>query len=87
MACIPPFVLFPVLFYCPVLYLVIFAEIIIKVIIEIIFKIFQIIRCKETVYCIRDCCYRCNCPDNGQYPDHCIFLFVSLILMKNLTQF
>ena len=70
-----------------ILYLIVLAEIIIKIIIEVIFKIFQIIWCKEAIYSIcdrRNCRY---CPDDSQYPDHCIFLFVILIPVEKLTQF
>ena len=69
------------------LYLIFFAEVIIEIIIKIIFKIFQIIRCEETVYCVCDSCNCCYRADNSQYPDHCIFLFLIFVFFQQITYF
>ena len=67
------------------LYLVILIEIVIEVIVKIIFEVFQIVRCEETVYRIRDRCDCCNCSDDRQHPDHCVFLFLCIISVQQLS--
>ena len=56
-------------------------EIIIKVVVEIFFKILQIIWCEETVNCKCDTCYCCNCTDDCQHPENCVFLFFFFFLV------
>ena len=56
-------------------------------IVKIIFKLFQIIRCKETIHCVSDSCNCCHCSNNCQYPDHFIFLTFRLFFVQQIIQF
>ena len=62
-----------VLFF--VVFCIILEEVVIEVIFKIVFEIFQIIRCEESVYTIRN---RCDCrynTDNSENPKNtCFFL-------------
>ena len=73
----PLFFLFAFLLFC----LFILEEVIVEVIIEIVFKIFQIIRGKETVNCVCNTCYCCYCTDNSQYPENTVLFLSSSSLL------
>ena len=56
-------------------------EIIIKVIIEIIFEVFQIIRCEIQIYCICDACYCRNSSNDRKSPENCSWKFLFLFFL------
>lgn len=61
--------------------ILVIEEVIFIIIVEIVFKILQIIRGKETIYGICDTRYCCYCTDDCQYPQHLGLLFYLLLLV------
>ena len=61
-------------------------EIIIEIIVKIILKVFQIIRGKEAIYCICDCCNCCHSTDHCQYPKNCLGSFLFFLFVNQIVQ-
>ncbi|NSJ85586.1 hypothetical protein G5A70_05260 [Blautia hansenii] len=72
----------PIPFKSLLFLVVLVFKVVVEVIVEILFKIFQIIRSKETVNSICDSGNGCNCTDNRQYPQYGIFIFFFLFFLQ-----